>query len=1317
MNQRRIILVLTIVLCTGLMLFGAFTYLVLPAQATEQETAQGNGQIWESRVESTQMMSLQRTPIPERYEIFDLNEAALETILSQAPSEFSSQVEGSTAVVPLPLPDGTYLDFRLAKSSSMVPEMAQKYPMIQSYSAQGVTDPTLTARLTWTPNGLYAAINDRSVVYMVAPYSFDEQVHHMSFLESDFVDQAAISPYDDLTDSHESGFSPLEAGYVSPALQESTVYSTGNVLRIYKAAIATTDEYGQANGGTIESVLSAVVSWLDWTNVVFERELAVRFVLAPNSDQVMYLGPGVTDPFTDTEDFNFDITQALYDAVIGSENYDVGHLFKANMAGGVAAGSVCNDSNKGRGEGNPGALRHEFGHMLGMPHSWNSTVCALSDAGGGNQYNAVGAFEIGSGNTIMSYFGLCGADNLPPPHTNRFHVGSYVDSVTRITENQTCGQWVDVDFNTAPTVDAGTNSITIPVDTPFTLEGSASDAEGDTMSFTWEQYDLGPSSYLTDLLGTSPRYMNYGETAEPIRTFPQLSDILANTTTLYEQPVTGPLTDTYTMTFRLRAYDNNAGLGGVAYDDVFVYITDTTTIGDPITPFLVTYPNAASVLWVGGTNENITWDVANTDQAPINCATVNIDLSLDGGYTYPTSLASGTANDGSHLVTIPAVDSGLARVRVACATHPDHFFFDVSDADFSVVSTVAPCVTSLVVSRLDNAGNCTLRDSIAFASPGDTVTFDASIAGSTIFLTQHLTITKNITVSAGGDITVSGSNLTRTFELNADVTLEGLIMTDGLVPGAGTGTPGGGAVKIIGSSVIISNSVVKDSAAWWGAGIMVGGNGDPPGTLILINSTVDNNHTSGNNAGGIYAYNGSSLTVIGSTISNNSADFGGGGISIRGPFTLTNSTVSGNFAPNRGAGILFANNNTDGNLINITLSDNQTNSSNGDIHIQNNSEVTFTNSIVANGLSGPNCSTETGGVANDNGNNIIEDNSCGFSGGVDPNLGPLQNNGGGTETHALLIGSPAINAGNNTVCVGSLVNGVDQRGVTRPFGATCDIGAYEYNVPPGPALVINKTVTPTGAITPGTMVTFTLSYSNVGDALATNVVITDELHSSFTPVSVSSSGAMISVIGATTYAWNVEDLSPGESGIITITGYTANNAYFFNTAIITGTGIVNTNNKSEPVPVLAVAEPRLVVDTADGIFDGDFSTGRNSIQEALEYAVDGDTITFHPSIAGSTIYLDEELFIFYDVDIDGGTNNITISGDTDNDGTGDVRVMRMNNVTSTITNLTIEFGFIASFGSGGGLLIQGDSNVTITGSTFLNNEAGFGGRSMMMATV
>ena len=200
----------------------------------------------------------------------------------------------------------------------------------------------------------------------------------------------------------------------------------------------------------------------------------------------------------------------------------------------------------------------------------------------------------------------------------------------------------------------------------------------------------------------------------------------------------------------------------------------------------------------------------------------------------------------------------------------------------------------------------------------------------------------------------------------------------------------------------------------------------------MTNSTLSGNSAEG--GGGIE--NTGPLTVTNSTLSGNTASLGfGGGIENRGPLTVTNSTLSGNTAGNRGGGIgNFAN----AALIYVTVASN----SSGIWNSGGAATLVLTGTSVANSTSAPNC---IGPISESAGYNLDSGASCGFSKSTDltttdPLLGPLFNYGGPTSTMALLPGSPAIDHG------GASVNGcptTDQRGVVRPQGPACDIGAYE----------------------------------------------------------------------------------------------------------------------------------------------------------------------------------------------------------------------------------------------------------------------------------
>jgi predicted outer membrane repeat protein len=282
----------------------------------------------------------------------------------------------------------------------------------------------------------------------------------------------------------------------------------------------------------------------------------------------------------------------------------------------------------------------------------------------------------------------------------------------------------------------------------------------------------------------------------------------------------------------------------------------------------------------------------------------------------------------------------------------------------------------------------------------------------------------------------------------------------------------GGGMMNHDSNSTLTDVTFSSNSADYGGGMYSYGTSS---SATLTNVTFSSN--SANEGGGVYNLGGSP-TLAHVTFSGNSADYGGGmytyGVPSRPTLTdvtfstnsavhngggmynvggsrpdLTNATFSGNSA-NIGGGM--ANFSTSSpNLTNVTFSGN-TASIGGGMYNADGSTPTLVNILIANSLNGGDCSAILA-LNSGSSNNLIEDsvNACGLTNGVngniigqDPVLQGLSNNGGSTFTMALVAGSPAIDAGNNTSCAAAPVNGVDQRGVSRPQGAHCDIGAYEY---------------------------------------------------------------------------------------------------------------------------------------------------------------------------------------------------------------------------------------------------------------------------------
>ena len=333
-------------------------------------------------------------------------------------------------------------------------------------------------------------------------------------------------------------------------------------------------------------------------------------------------------------------------------------------------------------------------------------------------------------------------------------------------------------------------------------------------------------------------------------------------------------------------------------------------------------------------------------------------------------------------------------------------------------------------------GVCTLRAAIQEANalagadtinlPAGTYTLTIAGSGENASATGDLDLNSNVTLAGSGAATtvINAAGIDRIFEVvSGTSTISGMTMTGGN-PGSGFG---GGLLASGGSLTLSSVKVTSSTTSTNGGGIYNGA------TLTLIDSEVSGNNPGGN-GGGIA--NQGILTITRSLIAGNSGA-NGGGIDHSGPgaaLDLTNVTISANSASSSGGGLNVSRAAT---LTNVTIAFNSAPSGGSGIDKGGGGTASLVNAIVANNTGAPNC----GFAVTNNGNNLDSAASCGFPAGSsnkNPLLGPLQDNGGPTRTHALLAGSPAIDAGTNTGAPAD-----DQRGVARPQGAGFDIGAYE----------------------------------------------------------------------------------------------------------------------------------------------------------------------------------------------------------------------------------------------------------------------------------
>jgi len=585
-----------------------------------------------------------------------LSLAAMRAHLYQAPDENTATAKRKPHYVALPMPDGTMETFVVEISSVMMPELAARYPAIQSFKARSINNKDITARLDVSPYNFHAMIEREGRTIIIDPTVWTNGELYDAYYEDEVTPTATASCGTANADHLKETENPNNLG-----IQTRDANAAKLDLRTFRIAISTTGEYAQQFGGTIPAVLASINTALNRLNQMYEREVGIRFLLANNNDRLISLDPA-TDPYTNSDKGLSLVGQQV--SVFASTfripftDYELGHVFTANCTdvGGVVSGLACST---GRAAGvtcfpntniEITAVRtfaHEVGHQFTASHTFDQ--CPNNE----DQLSPATAYETGCGRTIMSY-----ADN-PIAY---FHNSSLqqIISYTRSGTASNCASTISVQ-NTEPEITIPyQNGFYIPIETPFELTGSATDADNDALLYTWEQFDP-----------EAPLFRVVPPMQVPNRVFPALSSLVSGIP-IFQEDLPDTTRD---LTFRFTVRDNHPQAGASVWKEL--KFKSTKDAG----PFVVKFPNDDTTKLIAGSYANVQWDVANTDKALVNCQIVNIRLSTDGGVTYPILLAQSVANTGSAQVAVPAITTNRARIRVDAA---DNVFFDISNEDFQI---------------------------------------------------------------------------------------------------------------------------------------------------------------------------------------------------------------------------------------------------------------------------------------------------------------------------------------------------------------------------------------------------------------------------------------------------------------------------------------------------------------------------------------------------------------------------------------------------------------------------------------------------------
>lgn len=641
----------------------------------------------------------------------------------------------SSYTMTLPVPGHGLVQFNVKSNNLLSAEMKQKNPSLYTFDIKAVAPYHYTGKMTIGEKQLYAVIQTERGLLSIEP-SIIETGKYQAFYDDiapDFQETSGHQHHAGCSDPAERDREGLIPTGTKLEKSESG-FSRGDRIRSYRLVVIATGEFTAANGGTVASADLVITNSVNAMNLIYEKDLAVTLTL---TNTEVYTN-AATDPFTPdnassasglgTGDGRTNQAAEAVNADFAIGTYDIGHVFHTHdglletdinddgwSGGGVAGlGVVCREldwtlgdsdatfgpakaagwsgSFSNTGNGWIGLVTHEFGHMFSAPHTFNGTNTAPGNCT--NNISSTSAYEIGSGTTIMSYNGLCQADNnIPASGTadNYFHAMSIEQMNSYITSapGNSCGTDGPV-MNAIPVVDTdpcSSTALTVPIGTPFTLTGQATDADGDALSYCWEQVDEdGAGTPTQGAIGAvaaanplAPLFRSFPPSSDPSRSFPSLSDIKNGISSDFEVLSTVART----MNFALTVRDCN---GGIACESRQVDVVDSG-------PLVVNNPCGAGLN--AGDATALTW---NTNGSDALCTNVDILMSIDGGCNFNYTLASGVAySAGTSLITIPAniPNTTEARFQIICTDNPCATFFSMSASDCIITSSCTATSTDI----------------------------------------------------------------------------------------------------------------------------------------------------------------------------------------------------------------------------------------------------------------------------------------------------------------------------------------------------------------------------------------------------------------------------------------------------------------------------------------------------------------------------------------------------------------------------------------------------------------------------------------------
>ncbi|WP_353088938.1 reprolysin-like metallopeptidase [Flavobacterium sp.] len=696
-----------------------------------------------------------RSTFPTQYNLYSLNfdqlKNRLMTIVDQP---------GATCLITLPNAQGKLEDFVVNEASNFEADLQAQFPDIRAFSGKSALDPTAYMKLSIGTRGIKTVIfRAGTTSEFMEPFSADRTIYVV-------YNKANNGPKpawkcDVLDDEF--------GGLANPSYRNSggnVVLASNGVLKTMRLAQSCTAEYSNYFGATSAAQVNLVIDAFNETmtraNGCYEKDLGVHLNIVAESTNVIFYNAS-TDPYSAASTgslgaWNTELQNTLSTRLTGTGTtlaannlaYDIGHLFGASGGGGNAGciGCVCTDDtasttdrNKGSGYTSPSDgvpegdtfdidyVVHEVGHQLGANHTF-------THANEGSGVNV----EVGSGVTIMGYAGITDY-NAANNSIDSYHALS-ISQIQSNLNNKACPVSTPLTgVNATPTANSGGN-FTIPRSTPFMLIGSGTDADGDALTYSWEQVNVdtagaftGPNSVAAVGKTGGPNWISNSPSTSPIRYCPVLPTVFAGSQTTAGNAginVEALSSVGRNLVFRLTVRDNATYVPNVKVGQTNI-ANATITVDATRGPLTVTSQNTSGISYTLGSTQSVTWNVNNTNTIT-GGANVDIMITTDNGATWTTLLA-GTTNDGVADVVMPSTPAINCRLMVKAS---NNIFFNVNSNNFSV-----GFIVTTVCNTYTNTTPVSIPDGLGANSPGPIVnsTINVPLTGNISDVNVSLNVT------------------------------------------------------------------------------------------------------------------------------------------------------------------------------------------------------------------------------------------------------------------------------------------------------------------------------------------------------------------------------------------------------------------------------------------------------------------------------------------------------------------------------------------------------------------------------------------------